>query len=398
MRVTPSIPTLALLLGLGSIVGAGSARAAEPAEAEQTAAEGSAAEASSAEGSAAAGASAAGGPDARGSAGDEASGILQDLPSSPVMVLPVESWGDIESHVPASLVARMIEGLERGKFTVVEATAVGAKIPTGACDPECVKGVVAGTEVSHLVRASVVVEGRDYNVRVDLFDADTGELSATSSDVCEICGHEELASLVGDLSATLRRKLSAAVDPPPLLRVLVEPEGSVVEVDGEIVGVTPIELTLAPGEHDVVVRRQGYVPHRSRLSLIDGVTETVSTQLAPLRISAPPPEVEGASGRKRTTLGWAAIGVGAGAAIGGVALLVLDERPIQSDCSGENVDMFGNCLYRYNTLAGGVAMLVGGVGALTVGALLVARSRRRGRTSDARATLRPGGAGMIVRF
>ncbi len=373
---------------------AGTARAGESAEAAQPASQ-----ASPAQASAGAETLAEEGPVDRGSArDDDESGILQGLPSSPVMVLPVESWGDIESHVPASLVARMIEGLERGKFAVVEATAVGATIPTGACDPESVKGVVAGTDVSHLVRASVVVEGRDYNVRVDLFDAGTGELSATSSDVCEICGHEELASLVGDLSATLRRKLSAAVDPPPLLRVVVEPEGSVVEVDGEVVGVTPIELTLTPGEHDVVVRRQGYVAYRSRLSLIDGVTETVSTELVPLSLAAPEPEVQGEGGRTRATLGWAALGVGVGAAASGVALLVLDERPIQSDCSGENIDMFGNCLYRYNTLAGGVAMLVGGVGALTVGALLVARSRRRGRASNARASVRPGGAGLVLRF
>lgn len=330
--------------------------------------------------------------------GEEGPGILEDVPSSPVMVLPVESWGDIEPHVPASLVARMIEGLQRGRFTVIEATEVNAPIPTGACAPECVKEVVAGTYVTHLVRASVVVEGRDYNVRVDLYDAESGELSATSSDVCEICGHEELASLVGDLAATLRRKLSAVVEPPPMLRVLAEPEGSVVLVDGEVVGVTPVEVTLRPGEHDVVVRRQGYVSHRSRLALIDGVTETISTELLPLTVEPPAPAISGPRERPKVVLGWSALALGVGATASGIALIALDERPIRSDCGGENVDMFGNCLYRYNTLAGGVAMLVGGVGALTVGALLVARSRRRGRTSVARASLRPGGAGIVLRF
>ncbi len=330
--------------------------------------------------------------------GGEGAGILEDLPSSPVMVLPVESWGDIAPHVPASLVARMIEGLQRGRFSVIEATDVNAPIPIGACDPECVKEVVAGTGVTHLVRASVVVEGRDYNVRVDLFDAESGELSATSSDVCEICGHEELASLVGDLAATLRRKLSAAVEPPPMLRVLAEPEGSTVLVDGEVVGVTPVEVTLTPGEHDVVVRRQGYVAHRSRLALIDGVTETISTELLPVAEEAPAPVTKSPSTRSKVAFGWSAVAIGVGATASGIALLALDERPIRSDCSGENVDMFGNCLYRYNTLAGGVAMLVGGVGALTVGALLVARARRRGRTSTARASLRPGGAGVVLRF
>ena len=279
-------------------------------------------------------------------------GVLQDVPTEVVMVLPIESWGEIEEHIPRALVDRMEDGLRRGNFTVIDAAANGGPIPSGECDEACVRSTVAGTNATHLVRASVVVDGRDYNVRVELFLGETGELIATSNDICEICGHEELADMVGDLAATLRRKLSAAVDPPPLLRVVAEPEGSLVTVDGEVVGVTPVEVTVAPGEHDIVVKKAGYVTHRARLAFLDGVVETIRTDLepAPVIVEEEPVEDKPRRGQEASLarpLAWASLGVGAAATAGGVALLILDERPIRSDCTGENVDAMGNCRWRY---------------------------------------------------
>ncbi|MEZ4382931.1 MAG: PEGA domain-containing protein [Nannocystaceae bacterium] len=333
-------------------------------------------------------------------------GVLQDVPTEVVMVLPVESWGSIEEHVPRALVARIEDGLRRGKFTVIDAAAIGASVPSGECDEACMRGLVAGTDATHVVRASVVVDGRDYNVRVELFLGDTGELIAASHDICEICGHEELADMVGDLSAALRRKLSAAVDPPPLLRVVAEPAGSVVSVDGEVVGVTPVEVTVAPGEHDVVVQKAGYVAHRARLAFLDGVVETIRTDLepAPRIIDEAPPEPTPTRPRPRSDggaslsrpLAWTSLGVGAGALAGGVALLILDERPIRSDCTGDNIDAMGNCRWRYNTLGGGIALTVAGVGALTLGALLLVRDRRRRGAEERRVAV--GTGGVAVRF
>ncbi|MCA9661092.1 MAG: tetratricopeptide repeat protein [Myxococcales bacterium] len=314
-------------------------------------------------------------------------GVLQDVPTEVVMVLPIESWGEIEEHIPRALVDRMEDGLRRGNFTVIDAAANGGPIPSGECDEACVRSTVAGTNATHLVRASVVVDGRDYNVRVELFLGETGELIATSNDICEICGHEELADMVGDLAATLRRKLSAAVDPPPLLRVVAEPEGSLVTVDGEVVGVTPVEVTVAPGEHDIVVKKAGYVTHRARLAFLDGVVETIRTDLAPAPVieEEEPPRTKKRALPESTTrpIGWAALGVGVGVTAGGVALLVLDERPIKRECTGDNVDAMGNCKWRYNTLAGGIAMTIVGVGAVALGAVLLAR----GRYDEALATL-----------
>ncbi|MCA9637055.1 MAG: PEGA domain-containing protein [Myxococcales bacterium] len=327
-------------------------------------------------------------------------GILEEVPTEVVMVLPIESWGSIEEHIPAALVEKIVDGLRRGNFTVIDAAAAGVPIPSGECDEACVRSTVAGTDATHLVRASVVVEGRDYNVRVELFRGDTGELIATSNDVCEICGHEELAEMVGDLAATLRRKLSAAVEPPPLLRVLVEPEGSVVTVDGEVVGVTPVEVTVAPGEHDVVVQKPGFVAHRARLAFLDGVVETIRTDLAPAPVieeeEPPPPKKRALPESTTRPIGWAALGVGVGVTAGGVALLVLDERPIKRECTGDNVDAMGNCKWRYNTLAGGIAMTIVGVGAVALGAVLLARDRRRGKSDAQRVAI--DGAGVGVRF
>jgi hypothetical protein len=340
------------------------------------------------------------GPQERAPASD--AGVLQDVPTEVVMVLPIESWGAIEGHVPRALVDRIEDGLRRGNFTVIDAAANGGPIPSGECDEACVRSTVAGTDATHLVRASVVVDGRDYNVRVELFLGETGELVATSNDICEICGHEELADMVGGLAATLRRKLSAAVDPPPLLRVVAEPAGSLVTVDGEVVGVTPVEVTVAPGEHDIVVKKAGYVSHRARLAFLDGVVETIRTDLevAPVIVEEIPveeaPKRRGGEASRARPLAWASLGVGAAATAGGVALLILDERPIRSDCTGENVDATGNCRWRYNTLGGGVVLTIVGAGALALGAALLVRDRRRRGDEERRVAV--GARGVEVRF
>ncbi|MEZ4450916.1 MAG: PEGA domain-containing protein [Nannocystaceae bacterium] len=307
-----------------------------------------------------------------------------------VIVLPPVIIGSAPEHVPAALEARLAEGLRRGNFNVVAGDLVRSRL-AGACEGECLRDLAAEVGATHLVRVQVVVEGRDYRVEVELLAAN-GETAATTRDDCEICGYDELGEMVGDLGAALRRKLNATATPAPRLRVDVEPAGSVVTVDGEVVGVTPLDVEIAGGEHDVVVRREGYAAHRQRIAAVDGVTVTVHAQLALVPIADAPTEEP--TRRRLAPAGWASIAVGVAAAGAGVGLVAIDERPITSDCEGENVDALGHCRWRYNTLAGGVVMAVVGVAAIGIGAALVAIDRRRGRAASSRSKVSLHGLGF----
>lgn len=302
-----------------------------------------------------------------------------------VVVLPIAVRGELDDHVVRALEGRVADGLRRD-FAVVPADEVRARAPVGDCGPACLRELAGPAR--YLVRGRVAVEGRDFELELELLRADTGAAVVTSSDLCEICGHDELEDRAGDLASALRRKLGAAVEPPPRLRVLARPHGSAVVVDGAVVGVTPLDITVAGGEHEVAVRREGFVEHRRRLAFAEGRTETIDVELGPV----PPPP---ARQRRLAPSGWAALAVGAAAAGGGVALIALDERPIRRDCAGDDVDADGDCRWRHDTLAGGVTLVVAGVAALAVGAALVAVDRRRGR---ARATVWTHPSGLGVRF
>jgi hypothetical protein len=307
-----------------------------------------------------------------------------------VGVLPIAVGGGIDERLARSLDGRVADGLRRGQFTVIPAEEVRGRVPAGACDAACLRAIGDATGARYLVRSEVSVEGRDYNVRLVLLRADTGEPVVDSGEQCEICGHEELADRVGDVASALRRKLGLVVEPPPRLRVLTRPDGSEVRIDGVVVGVTPLDLVVAAGEHEVVVQRPGFVAHQRRLRFVDGATETIAAELGPVVAPAAAPK------RRLAPIGWAALAVGLAATAAGVGLIAVDERPIERDCSGENVDVAGHCKWRHNTLAGGVVLTVTGIAAVAVGAALVAIDRQRGKRSPALARLRmhPGGFGL----
>lgn len=311
-----------------------------------------------------------------------------------VLVLPIAVGGVSDGHLARSLEERVASGLRRGGFTPVDADIVRARVPAGACDAACLKGAVAGTGARWAVRADVAVEGRDYSVRLVLLDPGTGAAVVTRDETCEICGHEELGERVGDLASGLQRELAATATPPPRLRVLTRPEGSTVTVDGATVGVTPIDLAVDAGEHDIVIERPGFIAHRRRIVAADGRTETIADELGAI----PPPPSTAAPRRRLAPIGWAALGAGLAAVVGGAVLVAVDERPIKRDCSGENVDVEGHCKWRRDTLAGGATLLTLGVAALVAGAVVLVLDRRRAPAAPRRAQVRPHAGGLLVRF
>ena len=308
-----------------------------------------------------------------------------------VVVLPIQPSPGLDSRLARDLDLRVAHGLERGQLTVLAADTVRAQVPAGACETACLQAIAAATGARYLVRTAVVVDGRDYQLQLTLLRADTGEPVVSSAELCEICGHVELADRIAEVASALRRKLGLAVEPPPRLRVLTRPDGSEVRVDGVSVGVTPLDITVSAGEHDVLVQRPGFVTHRRRVRTVEGATETITAELGPVPVAAPP-------SRRLAPIGWASLALGLAATGTGVGLIALDERPIRGDCSGDNIDTDGHCKWRHDTLAGGVVLTVTGVAAVAIGAVLLALDRRHRQRSPAQARVWPHPRGLGVSF
>jgi hypothetical protein len=316
-------------------------------------------------------------------------------------VLPLDVEGKLPPKGKAKFTKALDEGLARTGVTFVApaelAGASGGALD--ACrDEACLQGVAAKTSTTHLVRPSVRLEESDYVIAIAIIDGASGRVVHEVSEVCELCGLSEALTLASTLAASLAPQLTA----PPTGTVTVEstPAGAQVLVDGEPAGTTPLELTLAPGEHRIVIRHEGHVDDERSVTVEVGAASAVAAELRPVVVA---PIVEDERGRRDgllRPLGWASLGVGIASLGAGIALLAIDGKPVEfTRCSGADVDVEGNCRFRHDTLAGGVVMTVVGVVGITAGAVLVARAYgKRGKADQRRARLRPTLGGMAIQF
>ena len=312
-----------------------------------------------------------------------------------VAVIPIEFEGELEEHWRAPLVNRLLEGLVRGDFDVVnpeEVTAMGGEV---ACrDESCYQQLASTTSASYLVRSRIVVQDRDYEVAINLIDGRSGQVVAGSSETCELCGVGEVAEMVGNQSAALRQRLDALVLGPGVVSFSSDPAGVTIIGDGEVVGQTPLEYELLPGTHVIKATKEGFIDKERKVETVQGVRETINFSLAPIVKDWRP---------KARPWGWAMV---AGGAIGlgtGIALMVIHDDPYKARCSGpDNVDANGNCRYLYDTMAGGIAATVTGGVLLAGGAgLLIAARPRKAKAADqrrARIFLQPRGVVITGRF
>ncbi len=102
-----------------------------------------------------------------------------------------------------------------------------------------------------------------------------------------------LAVLAGILGGVLYAKREPALVAQPSLRFIVEPEGAVVEVAGSAIGSgSRIETEIAPGVYAIAVRRDGYKPWTSSVTVEAGDKQTINVALEPVPVAAAPPHVD----------------------------------------------------------------------------------------------------------
>jgi hypothetical protein len=310
-------------------------------------------------------------------------------------LLPTVVVGTDAQRVRERVEDEVDQALEHASFTVdrFDPKAAAAQASSYCTEPVCWQSLAGEREVTHLLQIAVTFSDPDWRIEATVVEGSAGRVVAVIEQTCDLCGFDELSSAVADVTAAARRKLEASVEPAPVLVVRSTPPGATVSVDGEVVGKTPLEVTVAAGDRDVQIAHEGFVTERRRLAVVDGVHHAVTTTLRPA-LEAEPVRIDRRDRALRAS-GAVALGVGLALVGVGVALFVLDSRPIERDCIGGNVDADGDCMYLYDTIGGGIGSTVAGGSLAITGVTLIAVGSRR---SKKRAELRPRATGLAVRF
>jgi TolB-like protein len=295
-----------------------------------------------------------------------------------IAVLPVQYAGDLDEHWRVELQKRLLDGLVRGRFSLVPPTEVAA---AKGFDPKCASvkcyaAIATHADAKYILRTRVAKEDRDYRVSIEVIDPADGDVIASTTERCNLCGASEVGEIAGVQAAVLRRKLDELVLGPPVLLLESSPTRANVLLDGQPIGSTPLRHVLTPGKHVVRVGKDGHGWQERSFGAVAGVEEQLSITLTPIARQWKP---------KARKWGWALLSIGGAAIVSGAVLIAIDERPYQRRCDGNDVDPLGNCRFTYDTLAGGIAALASGVVLAATGTGLAVAGRNRNERSSTRA-------------
>jgi hypothetical protein len=307
----------------------------------------------------------------------------------PVAVMPLAVEGEVSPEDRAMLEQALLDALKADGIELRSSQ-------TRCADAECVAELARTSEAVRVVDPRVIYTTNDYQITLSVLDeAGTSVQSVSLS--CEICTVNDVAARFAEAAAQLRDPLREASAATAAVIVDSTPAGAVVWVDGERLGVTPLEAKVEVGTHQLRVEHPGHVTQQETFESVAGGRATFDLRLA--AASDGPPR-----GRRAMFIaGLAMVGAGAAASIGGAVLLAIDSRPIQRTCTGDDVDMNGECRFLHDTkLPGTVALATGGA-VLAAGVVLAVlgrkAARKRGSKEQARRwQLQPTAFGVRGRF
>jgi hypothetical protein len=326
-----------------------------------------------------------------------AAAMLAPSTGSKLAILPLTVEGPISESDQAELTKALTAGLERGSFSIVGPEGVLAADPkAGACNNAvCYQNIATRTGAAYVVRAVVSVKDRDYTVKVELVGADGKRLAATQ-DGCEICGVVDASGLIDSAAATLRLKLDALSKGPASLKLTSNPEGSIVAIDGEIVGETPLERPIVPGKHLIRVSEEGYISIEREVTFVEGVNEDLNFSLEKLPSRLP--------GRR---FGYVSLGFGLAALGGAIGFAILDDEQYRLGGKCDDNYQDGDGMGDFNSIPGeqsitsrdecaklwqtegiSIPMAIAGGALLTLGIAILVNSRQKTKQEKTRATAR----------
>jgi hypothetical protein len=302
----------------------------------------------------------------------------------PIGVGPVEYSGEVPEYFQQEIERALIAAIEQAHGEAVE-------LSVESCTQlECLQQPAAQAKLEVVLLPRVSKEGRDYRVEIVAYSVADKTMLARVEGGCSVCGQRELLDVIPAEVVELHAKLSAALaarHDAPRLAVDGEPDGAALTLDGEDVGVSPVALEVAPGEHKLQITAPDHHAQIHRWVAAAGVEELVSYELTPRDPSK--------RGRGLRIGGGLAVALGLAGTGTGVALLVLDGRNHGPTCSPDLVDGNGGCPNVYATAAAGYVSVGLGLAAIGVGAGLLIHERLR---TSRHARVRVTTAGINVQF
>lgn len=308
--------------------------------------------------------------------------------TSRVAVLPVQSRSTLPGPVTTRLRGTIARGLRRADVEVVSDGLVDGELGGEACEgARCATELATAVSAAWIVRPTITKIDAVYEVHLEALDVH-GRTIAAATERCEICGRDEVTELVVDRSAALAAKVRLLQRQAPRLVLRSRPSGAAVWIDDRLVGHTPLEHEVTAGEHEVRMELRGHVTERRRVTAVAGTEDAVELTL---------PSDHGAARRRRAWLGVGAASLGASVATlgAGIGLVVIDERAYERGC---NPDPLGQCSHRYNTLEGGIALMVGGGVLLATGIAATIVGHRGKRAASPLARHWRWGRGLAIAF
>jgi hypothetical protein len=220
------------------------------------------------------------------------------------------------------------EGLLASGADVVDGMPAAATGPGGApCDGNgCVTAVAKATYAAYVVRGTLEIDGRTYELRLEMLDGKGGELIESREDRCEICTESEALEMAGVSASTLK------------VQVFKKKAAAAASAEAAAASAPPVLVATPPG------------------------SAKVGASLPPGVVSGPAVRVTSEEHRE---LGWIGVGVGAFAGVVGWRLIALDGRGTCSD--GKGVE----CPHLYGTKGGGIASIAVGALAVAAGVLVL---------------------------
>jgi hypothetical protein len=224
------------------------------------------------------------------------------------------------------------EGLLASGADVVDGMPAAATGPGGApCEGNgCVTAVAKATLAAYVVRGTLEIDGRTYELRLEMLDGKSGDLIDSREDRCEICTEGEALEMAGVSASALKVQAFKK-----------KPGGASAEAPPPLAPKTVLEAA-PPG--------------------------SASVEASSRVVSGPSPKLTSDEHRE---LGWIGVGVGAFAGFVSWKLFSIDG---DATCSGGHVNNNPDdpqCQHAYATKGWGVVTAVGGALAVAAGVLVL---------------------------
>ncbi|HJX66862.1 MAG TPA: PEGA domain-containing protein [Polyangia bacterium] len=291
-----------------------------------------------------------------------------------VAVVRLEFEGKIPKVLQQLFARRLLEGLSAVHFEVlsdndVQNKLVGPQLALASCrDASCFPAMASALSASYLIGAKVSESNKTYVVTMDIINGRTGAVLGSNRERCETCGVEEAGEKMGLAASALRERLETVARAPARFVVRSRPASASVEIDGRIVGVTPLDVELAGGVHHLRLLMRGYDPLERTLTAVGGVDEGMDLDLVAIPSHFP-----------HRTVGLATLAGGVVLLVSGIITMTFDREEI--GCSAREKDPYGHCPWVRSTKWWGAAMVGTGAAAATLGGVFLYLAPRGGSTT-----------------